>query len=400
MRLKLAGFILLMISSAAAAEQSVRVETVDASSFEGQLLAISDSTVQIRTADGDKNIPCGEIVEMTISVAKNLTAINVQSLFVTDADRLSVPNISLAGEKVMFKNQLLGDAELPLTAAREIYVPGGGMTVGDLIAAVEKIPAPQDVGDVMYVEKKGGSIVALQGIVKGMDDEKVAFSWRDKDRSVSRKLVRAIRFAAVKSSDGKPAGVVISPDGSEVAFNSISFDGSKFEVGTKNFGLKTFEPASVAAIRFCSDCAVDLAAFTPAKVIERGFFGKDDHTFSYRVNRSVSGGELKLDGREYGAGLGLHSYSELTWKLDGKYSRFVAMLGIDDAVKSIGNVTVTFLADGKAVGEPVEISGKDKPQVVRLDIKGAAELTIRVDFGRDNTSAGDHLDIVSARLIR
>lgn len=401
MKLKLAGFILLVTSSAVIADQPVRVETVDANSFEGQLLAVSDKAVQIKTAEGDREIPYGEIVEVTIARPKSLNAIDTQSLLVTDADRLCVSDFSLAGDKIACKSQMLGDSELPVVAAREIYVSGNGMTVGDVIAAVEKIPLPQDVGDVMYIERKDDTIVSLHGIVKGINNEQVAFTWRDKDRTVSRGLVRAIHFAAVKSSDERPAaGVVIAPDGSEIAFKTIGWDGSKFDIETKNFGRKSFELSSVAAIRFCSDCAVDLATLTPEKVTERGFFGEGDHKFSYCVNKSVGGGELRLDGREYGVGLGLHSYSELTWKLDGKYSRFVAMMGIDDAVKSVGNVTVTFLVDGKAMGEPVEVSGKEKPKSVRLDIKGATEFTIRVDFGKDNISVGDRLDIVSARLIK
>lgn len=401
MRLKLTGFVVLLaISLTATAGQSVRVETIDARSFEGQLLAVSDKAVQIKTSEGKRDIPRNEIVAITIAPAKKLNTLRAQGLLVTDADRLAAWSLSLSGDKVRFKNQLLGDAELPLVSARQIYMPGGNRSLGEVIAAVEKVPVPATAGDVMYVEKKGGYIVPLRGIVKGIDKERVTFTWRDKDRSISRNLIMAVHLATVKSAGEKPAGVMVASDGSEVAFKKFSYDGSKFTVETKNFGRKSFALSSIAAIRFFSESAVNLATLKPHKVTERGFFGKDDHRFLYRVNKSVGGSELRLDGREYGIGLGLHSYSELTWKVGGKYSRFVALLGIDDAVKSIGGVTVTFLIDGKVVGKPVEVSGKDKPQTVRLDIKGASEFTIRVDFGRDNMPAGDHLDIVSARLIK
>ena len=58
------------------------------------------------------------------------------------------------------------------------------------------------------------------------------------------------------------------------------------------------------------------------------------------------------------------------------------------------------LADGRGLGEAVRVTGKAEPRQVRLDVKGAEKLTIRVDFGQDGLGVGDHVDIAAARLVK
>jgi len=153
----------------------------------------------------------------------------------------------------------------------------------------------------------------------------------------------------------------------------------------------------VLALRFRSDRVAELADIKPASVKEHGFF---DKTFPYRTNQAVSGGPLTLDGRVYRQGLSLHSFCEQTYKLDGAYKTFVATVGIDDAVRPAGDATLTFLGDGKVLGKPLRLTGRDKPHTVRLDIAGIRAFTIRVDFGADKLDVGDHVNLAAARLVK
>ena len=61
---------------------------------------------------------------------------------------------------------------------------------------------------------------------------------------------------------------------------------------------------------------------------------------------------------------------------------------------------MTFLADGKVVGQPIRLIGKDNSRSVSVDIAGAKTLTVRVSFGADKVDVGDHVNIISARLIK
>jgi hypothetical protein len=118
------------------------------------------------------------------------------------------------------------------------------------------------------------------------------------------------------------------------------------------------------------------------------------------VTRSVAGGALLLDGKQYLSGVGLHSQCELTYTLAGKYTLFVARAGINDAVRPAGEAILTILGDGKPLLKPTVLRGKEVSVPIRLDVKGVKKLTIRVGYGPDKIDAADHVDLVAARLIR
>jgi hypothetical protein len=170
-------------------------------------------------------------------------------------------------------------------------------------------------------------------------------------------------------------------------------------VSVAGLGERKVPRDAVAAIRLKSTNSVNLTDLTPAGVKEHGFF-QTETPFPYRVSRSISGQELRLGGRTYRTGLGLHSFCELTYRIDGAYSTFVATVGIDDAARPGGNAVLTVLADGKNLGEPLRLTGKSDPAAVRADVKGVKQLTLRVDFGEGGLGVSDHVDIVAAPLIK
>ena len=47
-------------------------------------------------------------------------------------------------------------------------------------------------------------------------------------------------------------------------------------------------------------------------------------------DKSIEKNALILDGKKYEKGIGTHANSEIVYKLDGKYSRFLSDIGVDD----------------------------------------------------------------------
>ena len=52
-----------------------------------------------------------------------------------------------------------------------------------------------------------------------------------------------------------------------------------------------------------------------------------------KLNRSITDKPISVAGRVYEKGVGVHSYSELEYELRPEYRRFVAVVGVDDAMK-------------------------------------------------------------------
>jgi hypothetical protein len=123
----------------------------------------------------------------------------------------------------------------------------------------------------------------------------------------------------------------------------------------------------------------------------------------YRRDRSVLGEPITVGGRRYLKGLGMHSASRLTYRLDGKYRRFDAAVALDDSAGEKGSVLfgVYVLRDGtwaEAYTSGI-VRGGEAPQPVSVDISGAEGLTMTVDFA----DRGDELDRavwLDARLVK
>jgi alpha-glucosidase len=107
---------------------------------------------------------------------------------------------------------------------------------------------------------------------------------------------------------------------------------------------------------------------------------------------------LKLDGKAYTKGLSLHSHSEVGYRLPGKFRRFKALVGIDDAVRPSGDLQLEIRGDQKLLFEG-RIRGSEAARPLDLDITGVKRIDILVDFGADLDIA-DVLDLCEARVIK
>ncbi len=71
-------------------------------------------------------------------------------------------------------------------------------------------------------------------------------------------------------------------------------------------------------------------------------------TWPYWNDRSVTGGQLRQDGRVYVKGLGMHSSSRLAYRLDGQYRWLQAELALDDLAGREGSVIYRVYAQDAA----------------------------------------------------
>jgi hypothetical protein len=119
-----------------------------------------------------------------------------------------------------------------------------------------------------------------------------------------------------------------------------------------------------------------------------------------RNDRNVRGGFLTVRGVEFPKGLGVHSRSNVTFRLDGKYRWFHARLGIDDETIGKGSVAFEVLVDGKRTFRSDVLTGTSAPVLLeRLDVSGTKLLTLRVDYATLG-DIQDHADWCDALLIK
>ena len=100
---------------------------------------------------------------------------------------------------------------------------------------------------------------------------------------------------------------------------------------------------------------------------------------------------ITLGGVQYPHGIGTLSINELIIDLKRQATRFVAMVGLDDAASAQGSVTVEVWVDNKKkLITPVLKTG-GAPVLVDVDLTGARFLELTIDDGGD-VSTGDYAD--------
>ena len=143
------------------------------------------------------------------------------------------------------------------------------------------------------------------------------------------------------------------------------------------------------------DGTVSYLSDTAAKSATSGY-GPYEKDRSNGEMGATDGHPLKLDGKEYTKGLGVHADSDIRYDLKGLCSRFNADIGVDDEVGNNGSVRFHVLADGKEIFLSPTLTGSSATQKVALDITGVKELALKVDNVENYYS--DHADWADAKI--
>lgn len=262
------------------------------------------------------------------------------------------------------------------------FVNGRGHSVVSLVrpktgltrwgVAFEAVEAPP-----AFPVKAPGS---LQARVRGLDA--VELSWPSTYEGNAGYLVIA---------DGKPAGVaavrgarlsrVDLTKPPEIEVKAIWFDGT-----TSEKAAALASPLELPAEIFLSD-------LEPVRATQGwGSLG---------IDRSVSGGPLRIGERTFQRGLGTHALSDLQFALAGRFVRFLAEVGVDSAQagKAREALELEVYGDEKLLWKSGRMSRADAAKAVDVDVTGVSLLRLHVGDGGDGIDY-DHADWASARVAR
>ena len=129
-----------------------------------------------------------------------------------------------------------------------------------------------------------------------------------------------------------------------------------------------------------------------------------------RLDRNVVGDELKV-GAEAGSprGIGSHAWSVIEYPLNGQYSSFTVLGGVDACSDGRGTVKFEILGDGRTLAsneagaeklaKTQTLTGLTKPQRLTADVTGVGRLTL-VIHDADDGNRGDAADWLEPVLTR
>jgi hypothetical protein len=120
------------------------------------------------------------------------------------------------------------------------------------------------------------------------------------------------------------------------------------------------------------------------------------------VNKSVAGAPLKVNGKKYDKGVGVHAVSELVYAAKPEYKRFVAVVGLDDEVRNDERPSVVFqvYADKKLLAESPKLTWRGVGfWHFDVDLPPKARNVRLVVTDAGNGIAADHADWVDAGFV-
>lgn len=115
-----------------------------------------------------------------------------------------------------------------------------------------------------------------------------------------------------------------------------------------------------------------------------------------RKDTDIEGRPLSLGAWGYERGIGTHAHSEITYALDGAYTRFWAQVG---GAESGGTVVFRVLGDGKLLYDSGVMKGLRGSKRIDVSIEGVRELCLEVTDAGDGIIA-DEANWAEAKLLR
>lgn len=125
----------------------------------------------------------------------------------------------------------------------------------------------------------------------------------------------------------------------------------------------------------------------------------------YRKDLSFAGEPIAISGQAFSKGLGCAANTVLVYRMDRKYERFKAVVGIDDSVVGRTNpppsVDFTVFVDGQLRFESGAMYARTPRKEVDVDVREAEVLMLRVSCNWDEKgdSSNDYSDWADARLV-
>lgn len=239
---------------------------------------------------------------------------------------------------------------------------------------------------------RNGDVV--RGTIEGFANDPPGLRLRSNEVTTLRlDQLAAVAFDPSLARVRKPKGPyyrVTLNDGSRITLGTASIKDGKLS-GLALAGPSLSVPiGSVLVLDVVQGKAIDLSDLKPKRSEVQPYQGV---TWPWAADRSIRGNPLQLGSETYVKGLGTHSKTTLVYDLAGKYRRFESKVGLDPASGRRGSVDVRILVDGKEVPLPdlIGLTFGKGPQRVVVDLKGANELTLLVDYG----PAGDVQDDVN-----
>jgi hypothetical protein len=406
-----------------APDTDVSVAKLDGSTFSGKIESWADGALVVDTTAGQERVAESDLlwIKRAAPSIEQDTGVAKPAVAFSDGSVLPLEKYTTDGNKSQIALHFDEQAKFAPTIVPTQKVHWVRLKALNKVAAeqwndVLSTSAPSDL--LVVLKREGQSLDYLEGVIGQVTDQDVEFTRDGETVHVGRdKLAGVVFYRKTPTSTDESAHCVVSgTDGLTIRCTQVTLAGGELQIVT-SLGVALHWPwADVASadfsagkLTFLSDLKPVLQSWQPLIALPKAV----EHAASFgqpRLDHAAFGGPLSLWYPEgdnnsgsghieaFAKGLAIRSRTEVVYRLPEGFNRFMAVVGIEPATRSNGNVLLSILGDDHPLLER-NVSGIDAPQPIDINISGIKQLRLVVDYGK-NLDTGDWLNLCNARIIK
>lgn len=244
----------------------------------------------------------------------------------------------------------------------------------------------------------GEKLLAIEGIIKEIEKEKIKIFWDGKDKTVSLDKVISVLFASAPEKLNINYEVQ-TVDGSKIYCNSLLMNNEiKCKIGfSDNEEDFYISSAHICRIIFNNRKATYISLLEPIEVVSDKLIV--DVNSYWEKDQSIWKKPLSIGNKIYAKGLGVHSYCKLKYKIPEGSIQFCTDFGIDNEVVNNSGCIFKIIIDKKVFMEEV-LKSADGAKSVSIDLPNKSQEIILIVEPGPNLDIGDHGVWGNARFIK
>ena len=362
----------------------VRVKTVDGKVHQGSIhVWRADGELVIVSNQGRSDgIDAHRVDRVEFSCRQDKPSFGDWRIETKDGDRLLGDIVRGGEDKVTVRHHQLGEISLPLDGLDAIG-KWGKSTAGGLDRSVDSVLLMN--GDVN------------RGVITAVGRDGVSIFSNDTEQVRSWSVIQAIQFASSPVSGKNAVSIRLRfLDGSKVMAKTLERENKTVRIVLATGQSVHCHVGFIADAEMMGGSRVWLTDLRPVMHESMPFFVRQ---WPMGINTNAFGGPLRIAGKDYARGLGLHSACRLQWQLDGQFERFTGLVGIDDSSGRWADAELVLRVDDRSVAHLSGLQHGQQPRKVDVSLKGKRKLVIEVGFGRFGDTQ-DRVNLVDPALIR
>lgn len=374
----------------------VTIETIDGTIVKGRWGGMESSVaLTFETDAGATLLQLDELATVVFSIIPGDPAVGGTVFHLADGGRLVGDLLGSDGDSLVGRTSLSESTPFPferlagVELARRGECPQAAKRFAASLAA--RLPAK----DVLVTCEKD-NVKIVRGRIESLDPTSGKFVLDQEARSFKTEKIFGIVFAAGSSQRQRFPVTLHLRDASRIS-------GTLKKAAPDRLSLTT-------SLGFAAEVSLDrlwkiifhssrLVYLTDLPIAGDSSEGRLHPKWGVGVDRNVAGGPLRIAGRDFARGLGMHSKGEVSYFLGGEYELFIATIGLDDMVRPRGSVVFKVLGDGHELFDSGLILGTDPPRDVRVDVRKVKRMTLWVGYG-DGIDLSDYANWGNVRLIK